>query len=140
MRVLDNYVRDWYALRNVLRQNNDATDESITYTLVVPKIIKRSVKDYSLVYDEGIFGYKPPVFLKHVLSTSYQGILNGIEEITNWEKRAAKRSQVNDWELSHVLLLKDFIDRALKYRYPDMTIERKRKTMAGDYRTHKSHF
>ena len=140
MRVLDNYMRDWYALRHVLAKNNDATDEAISYTLNIPKVIKRRIKDYSLVYDEGIFKYKPPVFLKYCMSASYQGLLDQCEEIINWEARTAKHSTVTDWELSHVLLLKDFVDRALRFRFPDMTLKRRKQSLSGEYKTHQSHF
>ena len=124
------YCKNWIALRNVILQRGRYSEEDIKYQMAF-----RWFMDWSLIYDDGLFRFKPPFVMLNMWSSSISGIERFMNDLIDLEQRHSKMSGgVTNFELDHIAGLKSVIYFVLKKKWPEMDLAARRKLMAGDFR------
>ena len=91
--------------------------------------------DWSLIYDDGVFKYKPPKMLLILWCSSVSTIQRFLMELIDKEQVYAKQpGGVTDFELIHIINLKSIAYWILKNKYPTMDIAARRRLISGDFR------
>jgi len=131
---INNLVAVWnfkkFQIREFIRINGGYTKDDISYYMPGANWII----DHSLIYDQMPFEFKPPIILRALWSSSYQSIINLVNDMINFEKQTYKQArQVSDIELKHVLYLKNIAFYVLLNKYNVPSFEAK-KVLAGDYK------
>ena len=94
----------------------------------------RRFEDYSLIFDEGVFKFKPPKVLLSLWQASTNNINSFMNDLTDMEIRLAKESGVSDIELRHICDLKSLVNYAIKRKFPSMDQKERKKILAADFR------
>ena len=137
--ILAQYVKDWtdraYLVRDIMRHNNGRYyPKDITYFMEY-----RNFVDHSLVYDHGIYRFKPPRILRGLYTHNIEHLKKLINDMITLEQNLYKSGGLNEVELNHMLDIKSLIHWVLKKKYKDMPNGLRKKILAGDYKD-KTHF
>lgn len=137
--VLNWYIKLWSnkqkRLRAIIKSNQGLYKaDDIRYAMETREFV-----DQSLVYDNSIFKFKPPIILKTLWVSTPASINNFVLDVIEVEKAYAKDKEPVE-KIMHALDLKWIANYTLKKRFPDMPLEYRKSILAGNYRPRKTHF
>lgn len=129
-RIFQEYVKNWTDRRNAILAHGKWTEQNVTYVMHFRRFI-----DWSLIYDDDIFYYKPPKILLILWCSGIGTVQKFLNELIDKEIVYAKQpGGVTDLELIHIINLKSIAYWVLKNKYPTMDISDRRRLISGDFR------
>lgn len=96
-------------------------------------------KDYSLIYDHGLFKFKPGRVLPALWNSSKQVTLNLINDIISFEKTNLSKGVLDKLQYRHMIQLKNLADWVCSKKLGDGGLKERKRIIAGDFKP-VSHF